>query len=223
MRWLVTAANRGIGLEFVRQLIARGEDVVATARVPAEAKGLARLGSRVLELDVAHPVSVSTLARELEGEPLDVLVNNAGIGVGGRAFGSLDYDWMEQCFQVNTLGALRMTEALLPNLRAGERKLVVNVTSKMGSIDDNGSGGAYAYRASKAALNAVTKSMALDLEPEGFTCVVVHPGWVRTRMGGDGAPVTVEACVGGLLSELDELDASRNGSFFDFTGAVVPW
>ena len=223
MRWLVTAANRGIGLELVRQLVARGEDVVATARVPAEASQLQKLGARVLELDVAHRVSVSSFARELEGQALDVLVNNAGVGVGGREFGSLDYDWMDQCFQVNTLGALRVSEALLPNLRAGDRKLIVNVTSKMGSIDDNSSGGAYAYRASKAALNAVTKSMALDLEPEGFTCVVVHPGWVRTRMGGDSAPVTVQACVGGLLGELDELDASKNASFFDFTGAAVPW
>lgn len=223
MRWLVTAANRGIGLELARQLASRGHEVLATARAPQEAKDLGKLDVRVLELDVASPVSVATLAGDLAGEPLDVLVNNAGVGVQGRTFGALDYDWMEECFRVNTLGALRVSEALLPNLRAGERKLVVNVTSKMGSIDDNGSGGAYAYRASKAALNAVTKSMALDLAPEGFTCVVVHPGWVRTRMGGDGAPVTVEACAAGILDELEELDASKNGTFFDFTGAEVPW
>jgi len=223
VRWLVTGANRGIGLELVRQLVGRGDDVVAAARVPSEAAELAGLDARVVELDVAHPVSVSSFARELGREPLDVLVNNAGVGVGGHALGAIDYGWMERCFQVNTLGALRVTEALLPNLRAGERKLVCNVTSKMGSIDDNSSGGAYAYRASKAALNAVTKSMALDLAIDGFTCVVVHPGWVRTRMGGDGAPVSTEECVTGLLRELDGLDRSQSGTFFDFSGAPVPW
>ena len=124
---------------------------------------------------------------------------------------------------VNSIGPLRLARALLPNLRAGSGRKIVNLTSKMGSIADNSSGAAYAYRASKAALNMATKSLAIDLQAEGFLCIVLHPGWVQTDMGGSKAPVAVEDSIGGMLTVMDGLDAGDNGEFFDFSGARVPW
>jgi NAD(P)-dependent dehydrogenase (short-subunit alcohol dehydrogenase family) len=220
---VVTGANRGIGLELARQLAQRGEHVIATARRPEAAPQLAELGVRVETLDVADRASVAAFAASLGSEPVDVLVNNAGIGVGGQAFGQLDYDDLERFFRVNSLGALRVAEALLPNLRAGGRRIVANMTSKMGSIADNTSGGAHGYRASKAALNALTKSLAVDLAGEGFVCVVLHPGWVQTDMGGGAAPLSVEDSAAGLIEVIDGLKAADNGSFLDYQGSVVPW
>ncbi|MFW6198298.1 MAG: SDR family oxidoreductase, partial [Acidobacteriota bacterium] len=155
--------------------------------------------------------------------PLDILINNAGVGVNRRDLGELDYDQILSHFRVNAMGPLRLTEALLPRLRQGERKLVVNMTSRMGSIDDNGSGGAYAYRGSKAALNMFNRSLAVDLGPEGIVCVVLHPGWVRTRMGGSSAPTSVEESVGGLIEVIDGLDQEDSGRFYDYTGEEIPW
>lgn len=222
-RWLVTGAGRGIGLGMVRALLARGEEVIATARRPQGARELAASGARVLQLDVTDPASVAALAGELRGEPLDVLVGNAGVGVGRSAPGLIDFDELRRQFEVNAIGTLRVTDALLDNLRRGARRLVAHMSSKMGSIADNTSGNAYAYRASKAALNALTKSLAIDLAPEGFTCVVLHPGWVRTDMGGSAAPLSVEESVAGLLAVLESLGPERSGAFLDFSGAEVPW
>ncbi len=222
-RWLVTGANRGIGLGLVRALTARGEDVVGTARRPEAAAELRASGARVVPLDVTDPASVADLVRALGDEPLDVLVGNAGVGVGRSAPGSLDFDEIRRQFEVNAIGTLRVTEALLPTLRRGTRRLVAHMSSKMGSIADNTSGDAYAYRASKAALNALTKSLAIDLAPEGFTCLVLHPGWVRTDMGGAGAPLSVEESVAGLLAVLDRAGPEQSGRFLDFSGAEVPW
>ena len=221
--YIVTGANRGLGLELARQLAARGEVVTATARRPADARELSALGVRVEPLDVSDPQSVAAFRRALGDEPVDVLINNAGIGVKSRALDELDPEELALFFDVNSVGALRVTQALLPNLRAGARKCVVGMSSKMGSIEDNTSGGSYAYRASKAALNAITKSLALDLAPQGFTCVVMHPGWVRTDMGGREAPLAVEESVRGMLAVIDGLDPSDAGRFFDFAGEAVPW
>jgi NAD(P)-dependent dehydrogenase (short-subunit alcohol dehydrogenase family) len=225
--YLVTGAGRGIGLEMTRQLSARGDMVIATTR--RDAPGLSQLALapgkpvRVERLDVADAASVDALRRRLEGVPVDVLVNNSGVGGAGGALPDVDADEMERVYRVNAVGPLRVLQALLPNLKAGKRKLVANVTSRMGSIEDNGSGGYYAYRASKAALNMVTRSLAVDLSPAGFTCVVLHPGWVRTDMGGPGAPLSVEQSVAGLLSVLDRVGPADSGKFFDHTGAPLPW
>lgn len=221
--YLVTGANRGLGLELARQLAARGEDVIATARDPDRAPELAGLGVQVELLDVSDAGSVGALVRRLEGRAIDVLVNNAGIGVGRSSLGSLDYDELQRAFEVNALGPLRVAEALLDNLRRGERRLIASVTSKMGSIADNGSGGSYAYRASKAALNMIARSLSVDLGPEGFTCVVLHPGWVRTAMGGDAASLGVDESVRGMLEVLAGLTPARNGQFLDYSGATIPW
>jgi len=222
-RWLVTGANRGIGLEWVRQLVARGEDVVATARDLEGAKEMRATGARCERLEVTDASSVAELARRLDGTPLDVLVNNAGKGGSGQPFERLDWNDVADAFAVNAIGPMRVTQALLPNLRAGQRKLVASLTSRMGSIDDNSSGGYYAYRASKAALNMMNKSLAIDLARWGFTCVVLHPGWVQTDMGGPGAPLPPRQSVAGMLDVLQRLRPQDSGKFFDHAGATIPW
>lgn len=221
--YLISAANRGIGLEFARQLAARGDRVIATARPGVDVDALEELDVRVERVDVSSTSSVRALAQKLEGEPLDCLVNNAGVYGSKSSFEELEVDDMIERFQVNSLGAVRMTQAFLPNLRAGSGKKIVSVTSKMGSMADNSSGGSYGYRMSKAALNMFNTSLSNDLAHEGFVCCVVHPGWVQTRMGGSSAPTSVEESVRGLCRVIDELDASKNGGFFDFTGEIIPW
>ena len=223
MTVLVTGANRGIGLEMVRQLEARGMNVIGTARNPDSAEELKATGATVLQLDVTDAASVAALGTALEGKKIDLLINNAGVG-SQRAASLADYDFdkMMLTFDVNSIGPMRVTQALLPNLQAGQHKTVVSISSVMGSIERNG-GGAYGYRASKAALNMMNKSLSLELAEEGFTCVVVHPGWVRTRMGGEQAPVTPEQSVAGLLDVISGLSTDDNGKFYDYQGVEIPW
>ncbi len=221
--YVVTACNRGLGLEFARQLSGRGDRVIATARDPESATELKRLDVEVVQLDVAAAASVDRLAAALGEESVDVLINNAGVGVHSTPLEELDFAEMEDFFAINSIGPLRVTRALLPALRRGADKTIVNLTSRMGSIEDNSSGAAYSYRASKAALNMVTRSLAVDLGPEGFTCAVLHPGWVMTDMGGKSAPVAVEDSISGMLRIIAGLSAEDNGEFYDFTGARVPW
>lgn len=220
---LITGANRGIGLEMARQLSARGVTVIGTARKPAEAAELKALGARVEQLDVIDERSVAALAQRLEGVAIDVLINNAGVG-GARAadLEGVDFNDMAFTFNVNSIGPMRVTQALLANLKAGETRQVVNVSSMLGSIAMN-TGGLYAYRASKTALNSLNRTLAMELGPQGFTCVVVHPGWVKTRMGGAAAPVEVQDSVAGLLAVIDGLGPDSNGSFIDFQGEELPW
>lgn len=220
---LVTGANRGLGLEFARQLTARGDTVIATCRDPESAPELRETGASVEKLDVGDPASLRELAGRLEGRPLDLLLNNAGMGVGGRSFPEEDFDALPRYFEVNSIGPMRLTQHLLENLRAGQGKTVVNVTSKMGSIDDNTSGGSYGYRASKAALNMLTRSMALDLRRDGIKAIVIHPGWVATDMGGASAPLSPADSVKGMLSVVDGVGSEQSGRFFDYSGAELPW
>jgi len=219
---LITGANRGIGLELATQLARRGDRVIATCRQPAAAEELAALDLRVEPLDVGDPASVAELAARIDGK-VDVLINNAGIGVRGGALGELDYERFERFFAINTLGMLRVTEALLPQLRRGERRVIANMTSRMGSIADNTSGGAYEYRATKAGMNMVNRSLSVDLQPEGFICLVLHPGWVQTAMGGASAPLPVADSAAGLLRIIDAADAEYNGGFYDYSGQSLPW
>jgi NAD(P)-dependent dehydrogenase (short-subunit alcohol dehydrogenase family) len=221
--YLITGANRGIGLELARALRRRGGRVIGTAREPGQARELAELDVRLEQLDVSDSASTTALAHRLSGEPIDYLINNAGIYGRMDSLGEIDIDRLPAVFNVNALGALRMTQALLPNLRAGTRKCVVQMTSKMGSIEDNQSGGSYAYRASKAALNAINKSLAVDLAPEGFVCVCLHPGWVRTAMGGAGAPLDSAASAAALVALIHRLTREDNGLFLDYLGKPVPW
>ena len=220
---LVTGANRGIGLEYARQFAAKGYTVIGTARDPADAKDLSAVAKRVEQLDVADAASVAALARRLDGVAIDILVNNAGLfDRRDVSVETVDFATMERTFAVNTLGPLRVVQALMPNLRKGKRKLIVNMSSQLGSIE-NSNGRWYAYRASKAALNQVNKVLSAELGPEGFICTVMHPGWVRTDMGGSNATYSPQGSVSGLIAVIEALRPADNGRFFDFKGNPIPW
>ncbi len=220
---LITGANRGIGLQIARHMSQRGDRVVATARNPDAADELRSLDVRVEPLDVTNADQVAELAAALQPGAFDVLLNNAGVGVRGQPLGNLDFDKMLRFFDTNAVGAMRVTEALLPHLRRGKARKVMHLTSLMGSISDNTSGGSYAYRASKAALNMLNRSLSIDLAEEGFICAVLHPGWVQTNMGGAAAPTPVRESAAGLVHLIDGLGHDDNGGFFDFTGKELPW
>jgi NAD(P)-dependent dehydrogenase (short-subunit alcohol dehydrogenase family) len=226
MRFVVTGANRGIGLEFVKQLTARSEDVDATARDldgSPELQALARPGARlrIHRLDVTDDASVAAFAERLPPGGVDVLINNAGVS-GVKGGEPIDPPDILRVFNVNAVGSLRVVRALLPRLRAGKGKKIVNLTSVLGSITE-AAGGRYAYRMSKVALNMATRLLAQDLAGDGFRTVALHPGWVQTRMGGSAAPVPPEQSVHGLLRIIDGLSAEQSGRVFDFQGREIPW
>jgi len=217
---LITGANRGLGLAFARALRARGDEVIGTAREPANAEELAALGATVEELEVTDDASVASLAERLEGKPIDLLINNAGILRRDR-IESFEPETVLRQFDVNALGPLRVTRALLPNLRLADAPKIVSITSRMGSVEDNSSGGFYGYRASKAALNAVIKSLSIDLDP--WPVVVIHPGYVRTRMTGNQGDLSADEAVERMLPLIDHLEASQSGKFFHRDGHELPW
>lgn len=223
--YLITGANRGLGLEFARQLSTRGKETVilGTAREPGEATDLARLVHEVLPLDVADPDSHAALAEALAGRPVDVLINNAGVSSEANRLEKLTLEELQRVFTINAFAPLLITRALIRNLRAGERRTVFNITSQLGSIANNTGGSSYPYRASKTALNQLTVSLAHELKGEGFTCVVVHPGWVQTDMGGPNATLTPEQSIEGMLKLLDRLKPEDTGRFFQYDGKNLPW
>jgi len=187
--FLVTGANRGIGLEFARQLAAQNHTVLGTARRPEEAQDLARVAHQVIPLDALEPSSIAALRQHVKNRPVDVLINNAGVSSEQKSIETLEAAELQRVFQVNAFAPMLIVRALLPNLRAGERKQILSITSQLGSIANNTGGSSYAYRGSKAALNQLNKSLANELRGEGFTCIVAHPGWVKTDMGGPNAPL----------------------------------
>ncbi|HEU4707802.1 MAG TPA: SDR family oxidoreductase, partial [Methylophilaceae bacterium] len=174
-------------------------------------------------LDVSDRSQIDKLATQLSGTPIDVLLNNAGIYPGGESFGAIDYDAWVKAFDVNTMAPLKMAEAFVENVAKSGEKKIVNITSKMGSIDDNTSGGYYLYRSSKAALNMVVKSLSLDLAPRGITTIVLHPGWVQTDMGGSHAPTPPERSVAGMRKVIAGLSQKDSGKFYDFNGQEILW
>ena len=220
---LITGANRGIGLELARQYTAAGWQVVGTARKPEQAEELRALDARVLQLDVTDQQSVDRMAQELGDQSVDLLINNAGIFPRVRTITDVSFDDVTRTFAVNTIGPMRVTRALLPNLRGGQVKKIVNITSRLGSIADNSGGGFYGYRESKAALNMFTRSLANELSGDGFTCVVVHPGWVQTDMGGASATLTVEESAQGIRNVIANLSPDDSGTFWNYDGAPLPW
>ena len=221
--WLITGANRGIGLEFARQLAGRGERVIGTTRRSDQADELRETGARVEALDVADDGSVAALARSLEGEALDFLVLSAAIGEAGPGVTHLVPADALRTLNVNAVGAVRMTRALFPNLRAGKRRTIVALSSGLGSLGRNTEGGWIAYRMGKAALNMFIRSAASELARDRFTCVVIDPGWVRTDMGGPEAPLTPEASIRAMLGVIEGLRPSDSGRFLDRRGRDIPW
>lgn len=217
--WVVTGSNRGIGLELCKQLVARGDHVFAACRT--ESPELAKAGVKVVRgVDVTSDAGAGELRSALAGKHVDVLLHNAGILIGD-ALDELDFDAMRRQYEVNALGPLRLTRALLPNVGKGSK--IAFVSSRAGSIGDNRSGGTYGYRMSKAALNVAAVSLARDLAPRGVMVAVLHPGFIRTAMtghhGNDDPPVAAR----GLLARIDELTPERSGRFFHANGEELPW
>ncbi|MXS84457.1 SDR family NAD(P)-dependent oxidoreductase [Nitrosomonas sp. HPC101] len=228
---LITGANRGIGLEFARQYAADGWKVVACCRQPQQAEALGRLADQykdrffIYQLDVREHAKVDQLSHKLRDLPIDILINNAGVYplAQNGEFGHISYDdWME-AFRVNTFAPLKIVEALAEQIAHSQLKIVATITSKMGSIADNQRGGSYIYRSSKAAVNMVVKSLAVDLQPRGIIAVLLHPGWVQTDMGGRGALISAQQSVTGMRSILGKVTHSDTGKFIAYDGQSVPW
>lgn len=228
---LITGANRGIGLEFARQYAADGWQVVACCRQPQQAEALNRLADQykdrfsIHRLDVRELAETDQLSHKLQDLPIDILINNAGVYPHAQngEFDRISYDdWME-AFRVNTFAPLKMVEALVKQIACSQLKIVATITSKMGSIADNQRGGSYIYRSSKAAVNMVVKSLAIDLQPRGIIAVLLHPGWVQTDMGGRGALISTKQSVTGMKSILGRVTHSDTGKFIAYDGQHIPW
>lgn len=236
---LITGANRGLGLELVKQFDARAWRIHACCRMPGKADALQAIATnsdgrvRVHALDVTDFAAIGDLASTLQGEPIDVLFNNAGImevrqrpldqqGTS-QSFGSMDYDEWRQILRVNVLAPMRMAEVFVDNLAASERKTIVTMSSILGSIATADSCRWFGYRASKAAVNMMMRGLASDLKERGITSVCMHPGWVRTDMGGPKGLIDAPESVAGMRRAIDRLDASVSGGFFAYDGAEVPW
>ncbi len=223
---LITGAGRGLGLEFARQYAQAGWRVIATCRLPGKAKSLAESGKgvEVHPLDVADFAAIDALAKSLKGTAVDLLLCNAGVyGPDDDRFGGIDYDAWLGVLKINALAPVKMAEAFVEHVAASRKKTIVGITSRMGSIGDNTSGGMVVYRSSKAALNAGFRSLAIDVAPRGITAVVVHPGWVKTDMGGPRAPMAVADSIGRLRSLFDGLQVKDSGKFFNYDGSIVEW
>lgn len=230
MNILITGANRGIGLEMVKFSMEQGWSVFACCRNPHNAENLfniAKLSNGQISVHIADMQELGTiqaLSYELRNDAIDILINNAGIyGCDKNTFGSVDVESWLQAFQVNSIAPLKMVEAFSEQLLMGNRKLVACMSSKMGSMADNGYGNSYIYRSSKAALNAVVKSLSIDLKEQGIISVALHPGWVKTDMGGPDAEITTRQCVKQLFSNLSELTIKDSGRFIDIDGRDIPW
>ncbi|ACI97835.1 SDR family oxidoreductase [Rhodospirillum centenum] len=224
---VVTGASRGIGLEFARQYAADGWRVIAGVRNPDQADALRAVsGVEIRRLDVADPAGIEAFAAGLEGEVVDLLINNAGI-MGPHPHQqsqvTLDTAGWEETLRVNALGPVLVTLALTPNLTRALRPVVATVSSQMGSMADNSSGGYYAYRMSKAAVNMGMKNLSLDLRDRNIAVVVLHPGWVQTDMGGDQAPVKPAESVAGLRRVLAGVGIGHSGRFYSYRGEELPW
>jgi NAD(P)-dependent dehydrogenase (short-subunit alcohol dehydrogenase family) len=227
---VISGANRGLGLEFARQYAARGARVYAGARDPARASELNAAATdsdgrlTVHRLDVGSDASVSAFAAVVDTNPVDVLIANAGVFGGDRQhrLGEVSSAEFLDTLNVNTVGPVRLANALIRNLRAGKEKKLIAVTSGMGSIAETG-GGYLAYRASKAGLNMIWAALAKDLAEDGIVCVPMSPGWARTDMGGEGAPQAVDETVRQMIARIDEYGPEHSGRFLGFSGREVPW
>jgi NAD(P)-dependent dehydrogenase (short-subunit alcohol dehydrogenase family) len=228
---LVTGASRGLGLELVRQYSADGWQVVACARSPKQDDELGRIAAasqgrvEIQPLDVTDFAAIDSLARELDGRAIDLLLNVAGsMGARGKAFGSSDFAEWEALFRLNTFAPMKMAEAFAPHVARSNERKIVSVSTLMASMAKNTLGGFYAYRASKAALNAVVVSMALDLgRRHGIVAAVIHPGWVRTDMGGPRADIDAATSVAGMRQVIAGLTKDRAGKFWSYDGSEIPW
>lgn len=228
---LITGSNRGLGLEWSRQCAELGWQVHASCRNPDGADELHQLANQypaimMHKLDVTRPEEIKAISSTLSNQPIDILINNAGVFFehwGKDPLGYIRYEDWETTFSVNTLGAVRMTEAFVDHLSRSKRRLVVAITSHMGSITDIKTPRDYAYRSSKAALNAAMKGISIELKPQGIGVILLHPGWVHTRMGGTDAPLSPEESVRGMHTIIDQFDLSMSGHFYRYDKVEMPW
>ena len=226
---LITGANRGLGLALATAYAAGGAGVIATARAPAATPALAALALRhpgrvqVQALDVTDHTAIERLAAALAPEAIDVLIANAGIYGDRAGLDTLDFAVWAEVMHTNLFGTVKLVQAFRPHLGASMAKQIAVISSQRGSIGGNREGGLYAYRTSKAALNAAVKSLAIDLAREGITVVSIHPGWVRTAMGGDAAPLTAENSAAATKALLARLTLADSGRFLNYDGVPLPW
>ena len=222
----ITGASRGLGLEFARQYCTDDWRVIATCRDPAKAETLSAIGGglRIEALDVDDGASIALLAEKLKGESIDVLINNAGIfGPKDLTRDNVDYDAWGRVFRTNVMGPLAVSSALLPNVEKSEGKSIATVTSRMGSIGDTTEGEEYIYRSSKAAVNMVMTCLANELAGDGVKVVLLHPGWVKTDMGGPDAAIDAKESVTGMRAVIAGLKESDSGGFLNYDGTEIPW
>ena len=231
MNVLITGSNRGIGLGLVSAYISKGAHVIASCRTPENVKELESLRRRhgdrlkILQLDVTKKKQLVSLDEELGYRKIDILYLNAGVTGDRRAvpFGDLKSQEWGEVLLVNSIAPILVAQRMLPRIRRSGSKTIAILTSQMGSIGNNTSGGSYIYRSSKAALNAGAKSMALDLKGIGVKVILLHPGWVQTDMGGPNAEITVEQSVAGMVTLIERLGIDESGSFFNYRGEILPW
>ncbi|MGM0543822.1 MAG: SDR family oxidoreductase [Pseudomonadota bacterium] len=216
---LITGANRGVGLALAEHYAEAGYRVIGVCRSSSEA--LAQVADQVIEgIDVTQPSDVERLAETLKGQTLDLLINNAGL-LRDESLGDIDFDSIRQQMEINAYAPLRVAELLLPLLKQGSK--IANITSRMGSIADNDSGGRYGYRASKAALNAFGKSLAVDVKPRGIAVAQIHPGYVQTRMVNFGGLISPTDAAQGIAARIDALTLDTSGGFWHSNGESLPW
>lgn len=225
----ITGANRGLGLEFVKQYAQQGDHVIACARHLSQAIALSELAQQyskiqLHELNVMDESQITQLSAVFKNQPIDVLIHNAGVGgFQCENLGSMDQKGWLEVLTVNTISPMLITQALLANILAGKGKTIIGLTSILASIDDNHSGGRYSYRASKAALNQVIKSLACELYDDGVKAAVIHPGWVKTEMGGSDGKITPAQSITGMKKVIKNLQLKHSGSFFVYDGTQLPW
>ena len=226
---VITGANRGLGLGFVKNYLGKNIDVVSTTRDLKSSKELLALKEKfpnnleIFELDLLKESAGDTLANFLGERPIDILINNAGVGSANQHFEAVSpKPWLE-VLTVNLIAPLMVTQSIIDNVKKGVAKKIYFLSSQLGSIEDNTSGGMYIYRSSKTGLNQVVKSLSVDLKPQGITVVSLHPGWVKTDMGGPNAPVSIDESIEGMTQVIHTTDIRDTGRFLNYDGKELPW
>lgn len=227
---LITGSNRGLGLEWVRLYVQQGWHVFATCRNPIKAYELLSIAKEnhnisIHQLDVTNQNEIDALAKELNAYAIDILINNAGVYLdkNNSSIGSLDYKSWEDTFRINTLGPIRVSEAFLQHITASEKRLIVTISSHMGSIADIQTTGSYYYRSSKAALNAAMRSLSIELRPKNIGVLLLHPGWVQTDLGGKNATLTTKQSVLSMHEVIKQFSIEKTGKFIRYDGFPMPW
>ena len=226
---LITGANRGLGFGFVKSFLAKNINVICTTRNISGSKELLECKKNypdnleILELDLLEKKSENILSDLLSDKPIDIFINNAGVGNSNQRFGVVSSKPWLDVLKVNLIAPLTLTQSIIENIKKGSEKKIYFLSSQLGSIRNNTSGGMYIYRSSKTALNQVVKSLSVDLKPMGITVISLHPGWVKTDMGGPNAPVQIDESIKGMMQVIDKTDIRDTGRFLNYDGKELPW